>query len=695
MIKQKMSGRALGLRTSQKVGPRDMNVEDVTCSSKLVKVLPVLPLSFLLQGGWAWRGTMARDLRKVLEESKEGKVRRRLVNYCGTWSPKLVKIPRKIPVAVDLETLRNKRGAVTQVNWATEDALAYAGGWNQEIREEIREAVEQDRITVLHNGMFDEGELYLNGIQVEKIWDTMIGAAILDPDMPNNLEHVAKDCTDLPVWKHLSGVNMREYGCYDADATIRIFNYQRRQLAVENVRAVFDTSMEVLPLLIDMRRKGLRISVDTMEKMAEECSEEEEKAKDELNKEVGKVERRKDERRVLLDKAAGNEDDAERLREVGKKGLARKLETEAKKWKKQADGLVNVNWNSSQQLMEVLDDLGLPRKYKKDGRQTTEAATMQELARVSGNPILLRLLDYRKYNKRRTTFLQQKFAGSERVHPTFLLHRDYDIEGGMEGACTGRLACKDPNMQNWPKEVRRIVVPDEDGWEMAAADYNQIEFRIMAWKVGGELWKLVNTKGFDVHRAVASEVYGKLAKDVTEEERHLGKTSVYAGIYGVGPLTFSRQLMKKGVFLKVAECKKFLNAFKKLFPDVRRAHEGVMKEAYATNKVTNPFGRFRRFYKPFAEATAIYNIYPQSTAGDVILKAMAKLRKQLPKSARVAIQVHDELVFTYPREMRKEVLECVTDVMTEKHPELPGMTFPISLKAGDSWGSMSGVKEII
>lgn len=657
--------------------------------------MPILHPSFLLRGGWAWRGTMARDLLKIKNEAEFPEVRRRSVSYCGDWLPKRVRIPGEVPVAVDLETVRGRPGVITQVNWATEEGLAFAAGWNKEVEAETKKAVEATRTIVLHNAQFDEGEFWLNGIEVAgPIWDTMIGAAILDPDMPNNLEHVAKDCTDLPLWKHLSGVDLREYGCFDADATIRIFNYQKQQLGVENVRAVFDTSMEVLPLLIDIRRKGLKIDVGKMRAMAGDCKGKEEEAAGELNQEVAKIEKRAEAKESLFCEAARLADEAAKLREESKKGAALKLEREAKRLVKAGELLVNVNWNSPKQLTEVLDDLGLPRKYSKHGRQTTDAATMQELARVSGNPILLKLLSYRQANKLRTTFLQQKFGGDERVHPTFLLHRDYDIEGGLEGACTGRLACKDPNMQNWPKSVRGIVVPDEDGWEMAAADYSQIEFRIMAWKTGGELWKKVNENGFDVHTMVAAEVFKKRTDNVTQDERYLGKTSVYAGIYGVGPITLSRQLMKKGIFLPVAECRKFLNAFKKMFPDIKRVHKAVVAEAYATNKVTNPFGRFRRFYKPFAEATAIYNIFPQSTAGDVILKAMARLYKELPKPARVAIQIHDELVFCYPKELRKVVHECVIDVMTAKHPELPGMAFPISLKAGDSWGSMSGKRVI-
>ncbi len=664
-------------------------------SSRLVKIVPILHPSFLLRGGWAWRGTMARDLQKIMHEAEFSDVRRRSVNYCGEWYPTIRKIPTDVPVAIDLETIRGRPGVITQINWATEEGIAYAGGWSGVNAAETKRAVESRRVVILHNAQFDEGEFWLNGIEVVgPIWDTMIGAAVLDPDMPNNLEHVAKECTDLPMWKHLSGVDLREYGCYDADATFRIFNYQKQQLAVENVRGVFDTSMEVLPLLIEIKRKGLRIDADAMQEMAGDCKKTEKAAEHELNQEVSKIESRAQATEAFLSQAAEKEDAAATLRGDKRKGEALKLEREAKKLRKSADKLVNVNWNSPKQLTEVLDDLGLPRKYSKHGRQTTDAATMQELARVSGNPILLKLLDYRQSNKLRTTFLQQKFGADGRVHPTFLLHRDYDIEGGLEGACTGRLACKDPNMQNWPKSVRGIVVPDEDGWEMAAADYSQIEFRILAWKVGGKLWKLVNTDGFDVHTVVAAEVFKKKIEEVTQDERFLGKTSVYAGIYGVGPITFSRQLMKKGIYLPVGECRKFLMAFKKMFPDVKRVHEAVVAEAYATNKVTNPFGRYRRFYKPYAETTAIYNIFPQSTAGDIILRAMARLYKELPRPARIAIQIHDELVFCYPKEMKKVVHECVIDVMTARHSELPGMAFPISLKAGSSWGSMSGKRVI-
>lgn len=606
------------------------------------------------------------------------------VRYSGPWHPAQGAIPPGMPLSIDLETIPNT-ATITQLNWAVRACEAYSGPWTPAAKAALQEAMQAGRLLIFHNAQFDVWHLLENGLSVPgPYYDTMIATAILEPDLPNSLEHVAKDYTDIFPWKHIRSAEPWKYGCIDADATLRVKQETEKSLKAEGVWGVFQTSMQVQQSLIEMWRTGLRLDLRRMEELQGVCQKQEAEAQAKLDEMARALPARSEQRTALLRGAEEAAGIASTLRNTGAKGEARKKETEARHLQKAADALWNVKWNSPKQLLEVLDQLGLDRKFDhKTGRVTTDASAIQELARTSGNPLLLELLRYREHQKLRSTFLTHDAAY---LHPQYLLHRDYDLEGALEGACSGRLASKDPNIQNWPHFARQIVVPDEDGWEWLEADYGQIEARIVAWFAGGALWRGFNTEGFDIHRFVAGRALGIPPEMVTSDQRDRGKRVVYAAVYGVGPITLSRRLMADGIHMPVAECKRFINAFHDSFPEVKRAQRRFLAQAFETNKVTNPFGRYRRFYAPNAESTAIYNIYPQSTAGDIILRAMAGLRTQLPRPARLAVQVHDSLLIGYPREMRARVQECVADCMVFPIVEMPGFSVPVTFKRGENWG---------
>jgi DNA polymerase I-like protein with 3'-5' exonuclease and polymerase domains len=514
---------------------------------------------------------------------------------------------------------------------------------------------------------------------------------ILEPDLPNDLETVSKDFCNFPAWKHLSHEDLPLYGCKDADATTRLWQETERQLVQEGLKGIFDTSMEVLPLTLDMWWTGLKIDTKRMEEMAGECREREARAESGLNEFVRKLPSRvRDLQRVesdLDDVVAGTKAATGRERVAARKALGIKIE--------ELRDLVCPNWNSPTQLVGLLKEMGIEVPLDKDTKQpTTGAAVLQEMVRKNPekNAPLLGVIHLRKAEKERSTFLSQKVDDQNRIHPQIIMTRSHDEKGEQEGACSGRLASKNPNIQNWPGPLRVIVVPDHEGWEMMEADYKQIEWREICWKVGGRLWDLVNDPSFDVHKLIASRVYKKDISEVTKAERYLGKRCVYAAAYKVGPLTLSQSLAKEEIFLSMGEVKTFLNVFYETFPEVLKTQRAWFQEAQATGKLTNPFGRYRRFLRPEREETKITNFWPQSTAGDIILRAMARLRYSLPKPARIAIQVHDSLTFMYPRELRGEVAKCVIRDMTVENPEMRGFKPDVDIKVGGkSWGELEAL----
>lgn len=658
---------------------------------KLYTIAPILHPGFIIRGGWAWRGLMARDLARVRAEALGQGFRRLETAYTAEWRPYLrPAIDIGQPLVTDLETIKFTT-KIVQINWSQAAGQGVAGKWDAEMAEYFRHQYSNpQRVYIFHNAPFDVGQLHANGIEVKgRLYDTMVAAAILEPDLPNSLEHVTKDyAPDIEPWKHEAHSDLMIYGCKDADATWRVYEGTLAELEAEGCKKVFETSMEVLPLLIEMQRHGLRIDQDKAREAQVELKAKEEAAAHDLNAAVRDMRRDR-----IVDAVEAVEQERVREAATGRERIQqRKSFREALE---RLHSLVLPNWASPPQLLQVLDEMGLPRRKNKEGATTTDAAALQELARQHQAPILLKLISLREANKLRTTFFDQDTDDDSRIHPSYLMHRDYDDDlDSIEGACSGRLASKGPNIQNWPEVARCIVVPDEAEQECIAADYKQIEFRVIAWRTGGKLWEDVNKPGFDVHRVVAAEVYGIRLSEVTDEQRQRGKSCNYAAVYGVGPLTLSRQLAKKGIFLSVADCKRFIAVFNRLYPQVAQMRQEWVREAFATNKVTNPFGRFRRFYKPSEEATAIFNIYPQGTAGDIMLRAMARLRKELPSPARIAIQVHDELVIFSQKSMRKEIVTCLTDVMSAAIPEMPGFTTPVDLWVGPSWGSLAGLQAV-
>ncbi|OGR24403.1 MAG: hypothetical protein A2139_02915 [Desulfobacca sp. RBG_16_60_12] len=658
-------------------------------TERLYTIAPILHSGFLIRGGWAWRGLFARDLARIRAFAKGETIAPLKPSYSVEWAPgQRPEIEPGLPLVTDLETLRTG-STILQMNWSQRAGQGVAGRWTPELASYFKRVYDkQQSLYIFHNAPFDIGKLWENGIEVKgALYDTMVAAAILEPDLPNSLEHVTKDyAPEIEPWKHEAASDLMLYGCKDGDATYRVYEGTVDDLVKEGVAGVFDTSMRVLPLLIEMQRVGLRLDKGAAEVEIGKLKEIEAAEEAGLNVAV-----RADRAVQIQDAEAGVESLLAADAATGRERIV--LRKRFREAAGRLHDLVLPNWNSPAQLLTVLDEMGLPRRRNKEGKTTTDGAALQELARQFQKPILLSLIRLREAQKLRSTFFEHEVGDDQRIHPAYLMHRDYDDDlDSIEGACSGRLASKGPNIQNWPKRARKIVVPDNEDQEIITADYKQIEFRVIAWKVGGKLWEDVNKPGFDVHRIVAAEVYGGKPADITEEQRYRGKTCNYAAIYGVGPLTLSRQLAKKGVFLNVAECKRFIAVFNRLYPQVSQQRQAWLREAYATGKVTNPFGRFRRFYKPNDEATAIFNIYPQGTAGDIILRAMARLRDELPNFARMAIQVHDELVVFSPKGKRRETAECLTDIMTAEQPEMPGFGIQIDLKAGSSWGSLAGIQ---
>lgn len=348
----------------------------------------------------------------------------------------------------------------------------------------------------------------------------------------------------------------------------------------------------------------------------------------------------------------------------------------------------SFNLGSPKQIQEILyDKLGLPvlRKTPK-GQPSTAEATLQELALDYPLPKLI--LDHRALSKLKSTYTDklplQINTRTGRVHTSY--HQAI--------ASTGRLSSSDPNLQNIPvrsEEGRRIrqafIAPP--GYKIVAADYSQIELRILAHLSGDEGLLQAFNAGDDIHSATAAEIFAVAPKEVTANQRRNAKAINFGLIYGMSAFGLARQL---GIERKEAQA--YMDLYFSRYPDVKGFMDQMRVQAREQGYVETLFGR--RLYLPeinsrnaqrrqYAERAAI-NAPMQGTAADIIKLAMLGTDKWLNHDGaktKMIMQVHDELVFEVPA---GEVEEVSTQIRT-RMTEVASLAVPliVDIGIGENW----------
>ena len=372
--------------------------------------------------------------------------------------------------------------------------------------------------------------------------------------------------------------------------------------------------------------------------------------------------------------------------------LAGRMNDLAEQAFEQAGG--HFNLGSPKQLREILyDKLGLHRHLRapgtsktQTGQRSTAEHVLDELALY--HPLPRIILDYRQVSKLKSTYTD--------TLPKQISQRDGRIHTSYEQAvaATGRLSSQDPNLQNIPirtDEGRRIraafVAPP--GSKLVAADYSQIELRIMAHlSRDGNLLRAFERR-LDIHRATAAEVFGAPLADVTDGQRRSAKAINFGLIYGMSAFGLARQL---GIERKLAQ--EYIDLYFARYPGVRDYMERIRAQAREQGFVETVFGR--RLYLPdikarqfprrqAAERTAI-NAPMQGTAADIIKRAMISVDAWLSESdhdARMIMQVHDELVL----EVHEDDIEAVVQGVTERMTAAADLSVDLVVDAGigDNW----------
>jgi DNA polymerase-1 len=346
------------------------------------------------------------------------------------------------------------------------------------------------------------------------------------------------------------------------------------------------------------------------------------------------------------------------------------------------------NLGSPKQIQTVLyDKLNLPvLKKTPKGQPSTDESVLAELAELYDLPRLI--LDYRSVSKLRSTYTEKL---PQQINPrTGRVHTSYH----QAVAATGRLSSSDPNLQNIPvrtaegRRIRQAFIAPK-GHKIVAADYSQIELRIMAHFSGDPNLRLAFAENADVHRHTAAEVFGVKPDEVSTDQRRSAKAINFGLIYGMSAFGLAKQL---GVDRNLAQ--RYIDTYFERYPGVKAFMDQSRETARKNGYVETLMGR--RLYVPdirsrnaqsrqYAERTAI-NAPMQGTAADIIKAAMLAVDEWIQSTevpVRMIMQVHDELVFEVAEDFIDEARETIRSLMAGA-AEL-SVPLMVDVGVGDNW----------
>ncbi len=527
----------------------------------------------------------------------------------------------------------------------------------QEIIEQLRPFFESEKIEKIgQNLKYDIKVLDKYHIKVKgKCFDTMLAHYLINPDMRHNMDVLAEtylnytpiSITELIGKKGKNQMSMREipldqqteYAVEDADITFQLAQKFRPELAEAKTEDLFnDIEIPLLHVLADMELEGIKLDTEFLHSLSKD-----------LDNDIKNLE-------TKIYEEAGEE----------------------------------FNIGSPKQLGEILfDKMKLVDKPKKTktGQYSTAEDVLSYLAK--DHPIIQHVLEYRGLSKLKSTYID---ALPGQVEPTTgRVHTDYM----QTVAATGRLSSNNPNLQNIPirtergRQVRKAFVPRNEDYILLAADYSQIELRIIA-ALSQETTMIEAFKnGEDIHASTASKVFNIPLNEVTREQRSNAKTVNFGIIYGVSAFGLSNQ-----TDLSRGEAKDLIDTYYKTYPKLRNYISEQIDFARENGYVQTVLGR-RRYLKDINGSNAIVrgaaernavNAPIQGSAADIIKIAMINIHKKLEEGnyrTKMLLQVHDELVFDV---YKPELEELKTMIKTEmENAYTLSVPLDVELGVGDNW----------
>lgn len=354
-------------------------------------------------------------------------------------------------------------------------------------------------------------------------------------------------------------------------------------------------------------------------------------------------------------------------------------------------GVREINLNSPAQIGQLLfDKLKIPYRWKKTAtaQYSTDEEKLSELAYE--HVIVQKILDYRQLAKLKSTYVdalpRMVNAKTGRLHTSF----------NQALAQTGRLSSQNPNLQNIPvrsergREVRKAFIPRDANHVLMAADYSQIELRLIAEISGDPNMLEAFQNGQDIHAATAAKIYNVPIDQVTKEQRYNAKTVNFSIIYGAGSTNLSRQLS-----IKRAEAQVLIDAYFAQYSGIKEYMEKTVKEARETGFVSTLMGR-RRYLRDINSNSSLMrsnderiavNTPIQGSAADMIKIAMINIHQALKDGGfktKMLLQVHDELVFDVPKDEVERVSPIIEHLMKTALPNLK-VPIEVGIDTGENW----------
>lgn len=525
------------------------------------------------------------------------------------------------------------------------------------IMSDFQEVFAHEKILkIAHNLKYDLTVFKWHGIEIKgPIFDTMLAHYLLEPDMRHGMDLLSetylnyrpisieeligkkgkdqKNMRDVPVEK------VKDYACEDADITFRLYERFSPQLDETKTRKLFEEiEMPLVPVLGAMETSGVALDMEQLRTYSSE-----------LGFEILQLEK-------SIKELAGTE----------------------------------FNIASPKQLGEILfDHLKLIDKPKKTktGQYATAESVLETLR--GEHDIVDQILEYRQVVKLKSTYVDTLpnlvNPRTGRIHTTF--HQAV--------AATGRLSSQGPNLQNIPirtergRKVRQAFIPRDKDYLLLAADYSQIELRVIASISGDEAMIEAFRNDEDIHSATAAKIFGVPLEEVTREQRSNAKTVNFGIIYGVSAFGLSQQTN-----LSRSESKEVIDSYFETYPGIKKYMDQQIELAREQGFVETLMGR-RRYLRDInsknqvvrgqAERNAI-NTPIQGTAADIIKKAMIDLHREFEQQnfrSKMVLQVHDELVF----DAHQDELDIIEPVIVEKmqHAIKLDVSLKVEVGRGKNW----------
>ena len=534
--------------------------------------------------------------------------------------------------------------------------IASSVGGTPELRDALQELLRSDRLFVAHDMKLQLRRLAANGWPLPKRFsDTMIMSYVNNPGLPSHaFSNVARDWLKRDVASRKEAAKTAPLFALDHEIGATALSPYQQYLGEKSdvtvaLKTMLTAELQRDPALVDIYDRIELPLIPVLERM----------------------------------EARGIRVDVGLLKEMSAKMALQLAQLEKEIY---AEAGTEFNINSPQQLGHILfEKLQYPVSKKTKGTKafSTSVDVLQELA-GHGFAVPRLILSHRELHKLKSTYidaLPQLVAGDGRVHTSF----------NQAVAATGRLSSSDPNLQNIPirtelgREIRKAFVAN-DGNVLLAADYSQVELRILA-HISQDA-DLIETfqRGADIHRATASKMFNVPVDELTHDQRRAAKTINFGVLYGMSAFRLSNELN-----IPTGQAKDFIDAYFARYPKIQEYLDRTLEEARRSGKVTTLFGRVRYIpeihNKSFtvrgnAERMAT-NAPIQGTAADILKLAMIALDKRLDDAAPMLLTVHDEIVIEVPETRAAEVAGIVKETMENIFP----LAVPLKVDAhyGRSW----------